>query len=93
MATHAEIAAKLLRDAASFFRTLGAENPALDEQMQDNATVFDQVTASAAERPVGIVANLTARDIGHLLVQDGGERAQDAALCLSAKAEEDEVLP
>lgn len=43
MPTHAQLASKLLRDAAAFFRTLGTENPPLKEQMDENATVFDQV--------------------------------------------------
>lgn len=43
MPTHAQIAAKLLRDAAAFFKTLGNENPPLKEQMDENATVFEQV--------------------------------------------------
>ena len=57
------------------------------------AALRDQVAAALAERPIGIVANLAAGDVGHLLVEQGGERAQDAALRLSAKAEQDEVLP
>jgi len=52
MATHAQLAAKLLRDAATFFRNVGAQNPALKEQMDDNATVYDQV-ADLLERDPG----------------------------------------
>ena len=37
--------------------------------------------------------NLAARDIRHLLVQHGGQRAQDAAFCLSAKSQQNEVMP
>lgn len=43
MPTHAQLAARLLRDAAAFFRTLGTENPPLKEQMEENANVFEQV--------------------------------------------------
>lgn len=43
MPTHAQLAAKLLRDAAAFFKTLGTENPPLKEQMDENAAVFEQV--------------------------------------------------
>ena len=41
---------------------------------------------------IGIVANLAAGDVGQLLVEQRGERAQDAALGLAAQAEQDEVL-
>lgn len=34
------LAAKLLDDAATFFGNVGAQNPALAEQMNDNAGVF-----------------------------------------------------
>lgn len=40
MPTHAELASKLLADAASFFRTLGDQNQPLKEQMDENANVF-----------------------------------------------------
>ena len=51
MPTHAQLAAKLLRDAAAFFRTLGTENPPLKEQMDENATVFDQVADLVEHEP------------------------------------------
>ena len=57
------------------------------------AALGDEVAAAPAERAVGIVANLAAGDVGHVFIEQGGERAQDAALRLSAKAEQDEVLP
>ena len=56
------------------------------------AALGDQVAAALAERLVGIVANLAAGDVGHLLVEQRGERAQDAALGLAAQAEQNEVL-
>lgn len=39
----AQLAAKLLRDAATFFENVGLQNPPLAEQMQDNAAVYRQV--------------------------------------------------
>ena len=53
MATHAELAARLLRDAAKFFRTLGEQNEPLREQMMENATVFDQVADLVESNPAG----------------------------------------
>jgi DeoR/GlpR family transcriptional regulator of sugar metabolism len=43
MPAHAQLAAKLLRDAATFFRNVGAQNPALAEEMNENAAVYEQV--------------------------------------------------
>ena len=53
MATHAQLAAKLLRDAGSFFRNVGEQNPPLKEQMNDNADVYDQVAALVEQDPTG----------------------------------------
>ncbi len=53
MATHAHLAAKLLRDAATFFRNVGAQNPPLKEQMDDNASVYDQVADLVENDPMG----------------------------------------
>lgn len=53
MATHAQIAGKLLRDAATFFRNVGAQNEPLREQMNDNADVYDQVASLVESDPLG----------------------------------------
>ena len=53
MPTHAELAAKLLSDAADFFVTLGAQNPPLQAQMTENATVFRQMGALLNQEPQG----------------------------------------
>lgn len=53
MPSHAELAARLLRDAATFFRTLGQQNPSLMEQMSDNATVYEQVANLVEREPLG----------------------------------------
>lgn len=51
MPTHAELSAKLLNDAASFFKTLGAENPALQNQMGHNAAAFEQMATLLVKDP------------------------------------------
>ena len=56
--TMAQLAAKLLRDAAVFFENVGEQNPPLAEQMTDNAEVYRQV------------ADLLEQDPGHRLVLD-----------------------
>lgn len=53
MATHAQIAGKLLRDAATFFRNVAAQNEHLREQMNDNAAVYDEVAALLEADPMG----------------------------------------
>jgi len=53
MATHAQLAAKLLRDAATFFRNVGGQNPELKEQLDDNAAVYEQVADLLEQNPTG----------------------------------------
>ena len=53
MVTHARLAAKLLRDAASFFRTIGQQNPPLKDQMEENASVFEDVARLVEKNPTG----------------------------------------
>jgi hypothetical protein len=55
MTTHAELASRLLRDAANFFRTIGEQNEPIQEQMQENATVFEQVADLVEQDPTGQV--------------------------------------
>ena len=55
MPSHAQLAARLLRDAASFFRTIGEQNPPLQEQMLENASVFDQVATLVEKDPNGMI--------------------------------------
>ena len=55
MSTHAQLAARLLRDAAVFFRTVGEQNPPLAETMGDNAKVFEDVAALVENDPLGEV--------------------------------------
>ena len=52
MATHAQVAGRLLRDAATFFRNVAAQNAALREQLNDNAAVYDQVAALVEAQPL-----------------------------------------
>ena len=55
MATHAQLAAKLLRDAAEFFRSVAAQNEHLREQLNDNAAVYDQVAELVEADPMGVL--------------------------------------
>lgn len=53
MPAHNELAAKLLRDAAAFFKTIAEQNPPLKEQMDENAEVFEQVADLVETNPTG----------------------------------------
>jgi len=53
MATHVDLAAKLLKDAAIFFRNVGEQNAGLKGQMDDNADVYDQVAELLRTDPQG----------------------------------------
>lgn len=53
MPSHAELAAKLLRDAAAFFKTIAEQNPPLKEQMDENSDVFEQVADLVEQNPTG----------------------------------------
>lgn len=53
MPSHAELAARLLRDASAFFKTIAEQNPPLKEQMDENADVFEQVADLVETDPTG----------------------------------------
>ncbi len=58
MPSNAKLAAKLLRDAAVFFRSVGEQNAELSEQMRSNADTYDMVAEwvekdAGAEGPPG----------------------------------------
>jgi len=55
MTTYAHLAAKLLRDAATFFKNVGAQNQPLKEQMDDNASVYEQVADLVENDPLGVL--------------------------------------
>jgi hypothetical protein len=55
MTTCAQLAAKLLRDAATFFRNVGAQNEPLREQMNDNAAVYDQIADLLEQDPTRVL--------------------------------------
>jgi hypothetical protein len=55
MPAHNELAAKLLRDAAAFFKTIAEQNPPLKDQMDENADVFQQVADLVETDPTGVI--------------------------------------
>lgn len=53
MATNAELAAKLLRNAGEFFRNIGVNTPQIQEKMEQNARTYDVVAGWLEEDPTG----------------------------------------
>lgn len=85
MPTHAELASKLLIDASQFFRTLGDQNAELKEQMEENASVFEQMGGLLGQEPTGAI-NGTAH--GEL----AGKLLKDAATFFVTLAEQNEPI-
>lgn len=53
--SHVELAIRLLRDAAGFFRNVGEQNRSLKGEMFDNADVYEQVADLLEQDPAGLV--------------------------------------
>lgn len=70
MPTHAELSAKLLADAASFFRTLAEQNENLTDQMTENATVFEQMSQLIAQDPEGELEGTSHAELTGRLLKD-----------------------
>lgn len=62
MPTNAQLAAKLLRDAGTFFRHVGEQNPPIADQMNDNARVYDEVAGLVENDPGGELPEQAAPD-------------------------------
>ncbi len=70
MPTHAELSGKLLVDAATFFRTLAEQNDVLNEQMTENADVFDQMSSLITEDPNGDLEGTSHAELTSRLLKD-----------------------
>jgi hypothetical protein len=51
--THAEFAARLLREAASIFRSIAGGDPASDERTDQFATLYEQMADRVEQDPLG----------------------------------------
>ncbi|MFP4098316.1 MAG: hypothetical protein ACLFP8_06215 [Alphaproteobacteria bacterium] len=85
MPTHAELASKLLVDAATFFRTLAEQNEELKEQMNENATVFEQMSDLIVNEPQGRLEDTSHAELA-------GRLLTDAAGFFRALAEQNEPI-
>lgn len=55
--THAEFAARLLREAASIFRSVGGGDPASDERAEEFAEIYEQAAVMVEHDPLGVIPN------------------------------------
>ncbi len=55
MNTNADIAARLLREAANFFRKISEEQPSIKDQMAVNANMYDRVAELIETDPTGTI--------------------------------------
>ena len=51
--THAEFAAKLLRNAATIFRSIGGGDPASDDRADQFASLYEQMADLVEKDPLG----------------------------------------
>ncbi len=51
---HSEMAARLLTDAATFFRSIAEGNEPIADQMNHNANVYDELSELVRKNPHGI---------------------------------------
>jgi len=85
MPTHADLASKLLADAATFFKALGEQNSELREQMQENCGVFQQMSDLLAQYPEGQIDDKSHGELA-------GQLLKDAANFFLVLAEQNEPL-
>lgn len=85
MPTHAELAVRLLRDAAEFFISLGEQNPPLQDQMAENASVFRQMADILEQDPQGNLGDAASAALA-------GKLLMDAAVFFTTLAEQNEPI-
>lgn len=85
MPTHAELASRLLNDAAEFFLTLGEQNPPLKDQMAENASVFQQMAEILLQDPEGYLGDSPVATLT-------GKLLRDAAVFFTTLAEQNEPI-
>lgn len=52
-ATHAQVAARLLRGAADFFRSISGENPSIKRELEINAETCEKAADRIERDPMG----------------------------------------
>lgn len=70
MSTHAELAARLLKDAASFFHTVAEQNVTIKEQMLQNASIFEKISEMVLREPLSLLDGKTYAVLSSGLLRD-----------------------
>jgi hypothetical protein len=71
MPTFAAISADLLRDAATFFRTLAEQNELVRKQMTENAGIYDHMANLIEKQPRGVAPDgITYSELSARLLRD-----------------------
>lgn len=73
MPSHAELAAKLLKDAAGFFRSLASQNADIRTQMNNNAAIYEQVAQLVLDDPAGMTGDKRNAQMAGGLLQDAAK--------------------
>ena len=69
----AELASKLLGDAATFFTTLAEQNPDIEKEMTENAAVFRQMGQLLKSEPTGKIDDKTHGELAGRLLKDAAD--------------------
>lgn len=60
MTTHAQLAARLLREAAKFYRSLGEDNAEVGQRMHEFGSLYEQVADLVERDPQSVLAGTEA---------------------------------
>jgi hypothetical protein len=82
---YCDLAAQLLRDAASFFRSLAEQNALFKDQMIENADVFEQVAGLVSQNPKADIE-------GKTIAQIAAQLLRDAATFFTSLSKQNEAL-
>ncbi|MCW5699120.1 MAG: hypothetical protein KIT00_04705, partial [Rhodospirillales bacterium] len=85
MTTAAALAAKLLDDAATFFRTIADQNPSIRDQMLENADVFRQVSALVGDDPLRQFGDENGETTNAIAAASAEQSKRDMATAAAAK--------
>ncbi|HYN37855.1 MAG TPA: hypothetical protein VES39_01245 [Rhodospirillales bacterium] len=59
MTTHADLAARLLREAATMFRAMGGPDKQLSQRLDEFATLYEQVADLVEAEPLAVLQPAT----------------------------------
>lgn len=70
MPTHAELAGKLLKEAAEFFKTIAKQNPSIGKEMGEQAATFEQMSHLITKDPQGKIEDKSFAEMSSKLLED-----------------------